>query len=176
MSTHKQRVDAPRVSKTAAIVVEAINEMTKSLVEDGFIYFNYDWHQVRVAVLSNGFINAYGKQVCKDLGRPWVRANGGYYVPQSYYPPHFTPEVHGPTRRWRWHLSVPKKNYLAPLVAPLLMVAQEDRAAPVSSLETTVTNWEFAFGGDEGKQIWESQMHFMRNDPACRKALRVPPK
>jgi len=177
MSTRKNRVDAPRVSPTAIATVQAINEFTNHLTAYGFGFVRREWQELQVSIVSDTYLRPFAKQICKELGYAWVRAHGGYYERYDYKVDaqgryHSTPMG----KYWAGSLTVPKRNYLAPIVAPLLMVATErDGRAPVSSWHAN-TNWCFRFDGDDGMDIFENQMQFMRTDEAARKALKVLPK
>ena len=183
MSARKQRVDAPRVSPTADQTIAALKEFTEHLTTYGFCFARREWYDMSVSIVSDTYLRPYAKKICKELGRPWVRANGGYYTRYEYVPNPRTPDgsyagytLKDRGRNWAGGLTVPKRNYLAPIVASLLMVAKErDRAAPVSSYHTR-TNWGFTFTGEEGREIFDNHIQFMRTDPDARKALKILPK
>ena len=183
MSTRKQRVDAPRVSPTADQTIAALQEFTEHLTAYGFCFARREWYDINVSIVSDTYLRPYAKKVCKELGVPWVRANGGYYTRYEYVPKPPNPDgtyagykMVDMGQQWAGGLTVPKRNYLAPIVAPLLMVAEERvRSAPVSAYHER-TNWCFAFTGDAGQEIFESHMQFMRTDPEARKALKILPK
>lgn len=177
MSTIDQKVSAPRVSPTATNTVAAITEFTEHLLTYGFAYFDKRWYwdDPIAGMVNEGYLNAYAKQVCKEMHRPWVRAAGGWYT-------HWTAQHNPGTgkyervdmgRKFSAHLTVPKKNYLAPIAAPLLMIASEDHSQPISSSHSK-TNWEFYFQGESVAEVWDNHIHFMRTDPACRAALKLP--
>jgi hypothetical protein len=178
MSTRKKQDDIPSVSPTAVETVKVITEYTYHLTTYGFGYYDRDWYKLGVSVVSDNFLRPYAKQVCKELGLPWVRAIGGWYDTYKYgvdangnY--HSTPNG----RNWIGYLVVPKRNYLGPIVAPLLIVQDEkfSTTSPVCGAHGA-TNWEFKFNGETGKDIFENHMQFMRTDPDARKALKILPK
>jgi hypothetical protein len=178
MSTRKNRVEAERVSPTAVEVVKAISTITDHLVEHGFIFYDRAYWKLDVSILSDGFLNSYGKKICKELGRPWVRASGGYYEQYqwSQHPDGKYKRV-AVGKQFGGHLTVPKRNYLAPIVAPLLIVAGDRGSSPVTN-SSTASNWEFSFMSENplAAEIWENHIQFMRTDEAARKALKVLPK
>lgn len=178
MSARKQRVEAERVSPTAVNAIKVFTEITNHIIEHGFVYYDRMHYQHRVSVLSSTYLFPYAKQVCKELGRPWVRATGGWFDYYEYARDadgNYKSQLMG--KRFAGKLLVPKRDYLAPVVAPLLMVASQDRYAPVVNYSGK-SNWEFHFtsNNESSAEIWENHINFMRTDPEARKALKVLPK
>lgn len=188
MSTLKQRVVLPRTSFTAATVPSILREFTDHLVENGFAVYRYEWRG-DVKATSYDVLTNYARMICKELRRPFVWTACGMIDRYGLVPgpvdEHGNP---GPLdwakigTEWFARIQLPKRNYLAPVVAPLLVVAK-DHTSIRSTFETApvVANhgmgyWEFNLHGEQGRAMWDAQIEFMRTDPAVRRALRLPTK
>lgn len=188
MSTLKQRVVLPRTSFTAATVPSILREFTDHLVENGFAVYRYEWRG-DVKATSYDVLTNYARMICKELKRPFVWTASGMIYRYGLLPgpadEHGNPGLHIWTKTsndWLARIRVPKRNYLAPIVAPLLMVAKDhtsirysDERPPVVAMHGT-GYWEFNLHGEQGRAMWDAQIEFMRTDPAVRRALRLPTK
>lgn len=117
------------------------------------------------------------RQIAKEGKRPFIRC----YAVESLHTFDRT------TMRWEkndkpkfeyGYVEVPKRKYLAPLVAPLLLAAPEAQGRYYANTKdgehvwqlSSVTLWQFRV---YGKDLWDKIYDYMLNDPECRKARRL---
>lgn len=106
----------------------------------------------------------------KELKRPFIRAHPSYswqhqpVDPETNYAP-------PPLRIFRCGVvEVPKRKYLAPLIAPLTLAATSDSKTIRDASGATL--WEFYI---YDRQLWDQYYQYLLNDPDCRKARKLAP-
>jgi hypothetical protein len=145
-------------------------------VETGFWnpYALPDWTENDI---GDTFVRRATRHVAKELKRPFIQcyailgnkeydAVTGKYVPVPE--PRFTSAF----------IEVPRRKYLMPLVAPLLLAAGESEPLWQRNMDRPVwqsscaTLWQFRFGN---RTLWDEYYAFVLNDPDCRKARKLAP-
>lgn len=116
------------------------------------------------------------RQLAKELKRPFIRC---YNVFSAFQWDHNKAKwVKLEVPDWNYgYVEVPKRQYLAPLVAPLLLAAPEAgsyvevRSAQGKVLQEQCRSlWRFRI---RDRPLWDSYYQFMLSDPDCRKARRL---
>lgn len=116
------------------------------------------------------------RQLAKEQKRPFIRC---HVVEVTYRWDHNAGKWMKLAKpEWEFgYVEIPKRQYLAPLVAPLLLAAPDETArhgtllakAPVIQV-TSKSLWQFHV---RDYQLWTKYYDFVLNDPDCRKARRL---
>lgn len=143
----------------------------------------HDKFYAPVPLLRTAILRSHFRALAKELKRPflWAIAGNAY----TYHPG-------GGKEGFIAYCVVPRRRYLDPVVAPLLLVAREvphytstdtpcfvrPPHAPYQRPDGTMmqpvpTVYEFTFQGPEGKQLFDGWRKRLHTDPTCRAALRL---
>lgn len=114
------------------------------------------------------------RKVAAELKRPFIRCHpvvafGDWMQVDGKYK-----RVQFDQPRFEFGLiEVPKRQYLSPLVAPLLLAAKPAtyrEATPTVTQTSSATLWEFRISD---RQLWDDYYQFVLTDPECRKARKL---
>ena len=134
--------------------------------------------------IGDTFVRRACREVAKELKRPFIQCFASVSTTESYdtgkknahgYPIYDVRPLPEP-RFSSGYIEVPKRKYLIPLVAPLLLAAGEptrrwnqNATAPVAN-NSVASLWQFRITSEE---LWNQYYEFVLNDPDCRKARRL---
>jgi hypothetical protein len=155
--------------------MDSVRLPLQHLIETGF------WNPCIVpyggeASIGDNSLRPAAREIAKELKRPFIRCYA-----------HITDRIWDNASRQyvslpgpvfgEGYVEVPKRKYLMPLVAPLLLAANEvtyryrhDTTKPVYNISCN-SLWQFTVCNET---FWNEYYEFVLNDPVCRKARKLP--
>lgn len=160
-------------SKVFSRAVDSVRIPLEHFIKTGF----YDPHSLpghEPEDIADFQVRRVCRQIAKESKRPFIRC---YEVVITYRWDYGSGWTKLDKPEWeRGFIEMPKRHYLAPLIAPLLLAAPEagsrydPRTGAGVHQQSLATLWSFSIFN---RELWDQYYQFVLTDPECRKARRL---